>query len=155
VPRREYGAPEQVEATSLADHLEVITKAVFQAGMSWDVVEGKWNGFREAFDGFDPEKVADLTPDDVERLAGDTRIIRNRRKIQATVDNAESMLDLERSGGYEDWLDSRGDFLETVSALGKRFSFLGGFGAYYYLHVVKRPVPEHEEARALLEKRRK
>jgi 3-methyladenine DNA glycosylase Tag len=154
MPRREYGAPEQIEAGSLADHLEVITKAVFQAGMSWDVVEAKWDGFREAFERFDPEKVAALNPDDVERLAQDTRIIRNRRKIQATIDNAESMLELERDGGYEDWLDSRGDFLETVAALGKRFSFLGGFGSYYYLYVLKRPVPPHEEARALLEKKK-
>ena len=66
---REYGPPTQIENPSLADYLEVITKAVFQSGMSWSVVEAKWDGFREAFAGFDPERVASLTPDDVEQLA--------------------------------------------------------------------------------------
>ena len=64
--------------------------------MSWQVVEAKWDGFREAFAGFDPEAVAAFTGDDVERLAEDTRIIRNRRKIEATVHNAETMLDARR-----------------------------------------------------------
>jgi len=90
-------APKQTTPTGPADYLEVMTKAVFQSGMSWQVVEAKWPGFREAFDGFDPQKVAGYTGDDVERLAADTRIIRNRRKIEATLTNAETMLELERS----------------------------------------------------------
>lgn len=68
--------PEQIQDASPADILETITKAVFQAGMSWRVVEAKWPGFREAFAGFDPERVGALTPDDVARLKEDTRIIR-------------------------------------------------------------------------------
>jgi 3-methyladenine DNA glycosylase Tag len=84
--------PEQIEDASPADILESITKAVFQAGISWRVVEAKWPGFREAFHGFDPERVAAMTPDDVARLREDTRIIRNRRKIEATVHNAEAVL---------------------------------------------------------------
>ena len=83
-------APQQITPTGPADYLEVMTKAVFQSGMSWQVVEAKWPGFREAFDGFDPEKIAGYTGDDVERLAADTRIIRNRRKIEATLTNAET-----------------------------------------------------------------
>ena len=151
---REYGPPEQIESPSLADYLEVITKAVFQSGMSWRVVEAKWDGFGEAFAGFDPEQVAALTPDDIERLAGDQRIIRNRRKIQATVDNANSLLELEQGGGFERWLDSHGDFEQALDALRERFRFLGDFGAYYFLYVVKRPVPEYEQARALIAARK-
>ena len=41
--------PEQIDASSGADYLEVISKAVFQSGMSWAIVNNKWNGFREAF----------------------------------------------------------------------------------------------------------
>jgi DNA-3-methyladenine glycosylase I len=78
-------APERIEPQRLGDYLEVLTKAVFQSGLSWRVIEAKWVGFGEAFSGFDPRTVADLRPADVDRLAGDTRIVRNRRKIQATV----------------------------------------------------------------------
>jgi 3-methyladenine DNA glycosylase Tag len=155
--RREYGAPKQVDASAPGDYLEVITKAVFQSGMSWDVVEAKWPGFREAFHGFDAERVAALTPDDVERLATDTRIIRNRRKIEATVDNAQAVvaLDEDTSGGFGAWLASRGGFEETLDAVREHFRFLGDFGTYYMLYVVKVPVPPYEEARAVIEARRR
>ena len=139
-------ATQQITPTRPADYLEVMTKAVFQSGMSWQVVEAKWPGFREAFDGFDPEKIAGYTGDDVERLAADTRIIRNRRKIEATLTNAETMLGLERSpGGFAGWLRSHPDFEATVAALRGEFRFLGETGAYYFLYVVGEPVPSHEE----------
>ncbi len=139
-------APTQIEPAGLSDYLDVITRAVFQSGMSWKVVENKWPGFREAFAGFDPERVAAFGADDIERLAADTRIVRNRRKIEATVTNAQRMLELEREpGGFVGWLRSRGDFDATVSALRGELRYLGDMGAYYFLYVVKEPVPSHEE----------
>jgi 3-methyladenine DNA glycosylase Tag len=139
-------APTQIEPTGLADYLDVITRAVFQSGMSWRVVEAKWDGFREAFAGFDPAAVAAFTGDDIERLAADTRIIRNRRKIEATVTNAQAMLALDgRRGGFVGWLRSQDDFEATVSALRGEFRFLGDMGAYYVLYVVGEDVPTHEE----------
>ena len=138
-------APTQIEPTGLADYLEVLTKAVFQSGMSWRVVEAKWDGFREAFAAFDPATVAAFSGDDVERLAADTRIIRNRRKIEATITNAEAMLALDvASGGFPAWLRSRGDFDATVAALRGEFRFVGEMGAYYFLYVVGEQVPTHE-----------
>lgn len=155
--QREYGAPAQIDPHSPGDYLEVMTKAVFQSGMSWDVVEAKWPGFRDAFCGFDVERVAAFTPDDVERLAADARIIRNRRKIEATIDNAGAVLALDENtpGGFRAWLDSHGTFEQTLDALGEHFRFLGDFGAYYLLYVVKVPVPPYEEARAVIESRRR
>jgi DNA-3-methyladenine glycosylase I len=139
-------APTQIEPTGLADYLDVITRAAFQSGMSWRVVEAKWDGFREAFAGFDPAVVAALTDDDIDRLAADTRIIRNRRKIEATVTNAQAMLALDaQTGGFVGWLRSRGDFGATVAALRGEFRFLGDMGAYYFLYVVGEKVPTHEE----------
>jgi DNA-3-methyladenine glycosylase I len=70
---------------------EALTLGVFQAGLSWSIVFGKRDGFRKAFYGFDIAKVAAMTGRDVERLMQDTSIIRNRRKIQATIDNARAM----------------------------------------------------------------
>ena len=139
-------APTQIEPTGLADYLDVITRAVFQSGMSWRVVEAKWDGFREAFAGFDPAAVAAFTDDDVERLAADTRIIRNRRKIEATITNAQAMLALDgEPGGFVGWLRSQDDFDATVAALRGEFRFLGDMGAYYFLYVVGEDVPTHEE----------
>jgi 3-methyladenine DNA glycosylase Tag len=149
--------PEQIEDASPADILESITKAVFQAGMSWRVVEAKWPGFLEAFHGFDPERVAAMTPDDVARLKEDTRIIRNGRKIEATVHNAEAVLalDQETPGGIRAWLGSRGGFAETMDAMHNEFKFLGDVGAYYVLHVTGQPVPDHEDAMHMIAERKR
>ena len=137
-------APERIEVKGLGEYLEVLTKAVFQSGMSWRVVEAKWEGFREAFAGFDPETVAGLTPEDVDRLVEDTRIIRNRRKIEATIDNALELVALDREhGGFRDYLRSHGSYEETVKDLRKHFRFVGDTGAYYFLYVVGEEVPEH------------
>jgi 3-methyladenine DNA glycosylase Tag len=150
VPTRQYGAPEQVEAKRLGDYLEVMTKAVFQSGMSWAVVNAKWPGFQEAFEGFDAERIAEYTPEDIDRLAADARIIRNVRKIEATVQNAQTLCELAAAhgGDFRPWLQSHGDFDATVKALRKRFKFLGDFGAYYFLYVVKEPVPSYHDFRA-------
>jgi 3-methyladenine DNA glycosylase Tag len=138
--------PDKIKPKVLGDYLEVMTKAVFQAGMSWRVIEAKWDGFREAFEGFDADKVARFTPDDVDRLAQDTRIVRNRRKIQATVDNAVEMVELDREyKGFRNFLRSHGSFEETVADLKGHFGFLGDTGSYYFLHVVGEKVPSHEE----------
>jgi len=139
-------APTQITPSGLADYLDVITRAVFQSGMSWRVVEAKWDGFREAFDGFDPAAVAAFTDDDVERLAADQRIIRNRRKIEAAITNAQALVALDHEpGGFVAWLRGRGDFDATVAALRAEFRYLGDLGAYYFLYVVGEPTPTHEE----------
>src|ERR1700742_2006142 len=67
---------------------EALTLGVFEAGLSWSIVFGKRDGFRRAFRDFDVADVAAITKGDVDRLVLDPSIIRNRAKIQATVDNA-------------------------------------------------------------------
>jgi DNA-3-methyladenine glycosylase I len=70
---------------------EALTLGVFQVGLSWSIVFGKRDAFREAFHGFDIAKVAAMTDRDVDRLLQDPSIIRNRGKIQATITNARAM----------------------------------------------------------------
>jgi DNA-3-methyladenine glycosylase I len=70
---------------------EALTLGVFQVGLSWAIVFGKRDAFRKAFRGFDVAKVAAMTGRDVDGLVEDASIIRNRGKIQATVDNARAM----------------------------------------------------------------
>ncbi len=70
---------------------EALTLGVFQVGLSWSIVFGKRDAFRKAFRRFDVAKVAGMTERDVDRLVQDASIIRNRGKIQATVENARAM----------------------------------------------------------------
>ena len=70
---------------------EAVTLGVFEVGLSWSIVFRKRDAFRKAFHGFDVAKVAAMTEHDVDRLVQDASIIRNRAKIQATVDNAHAM----------------------------------------------------------------
>jgi DNA-3-methyladenine glycosylase I len=71
---------------------EALTLGVFEVGLSWSIVFGKRDAFRTAFRGFDVARVAAMTERDVDRLTEDASIIRNRGKIQATVDNARAMM---------------------------------------------------------------
>ena len=70
---------------------EALTLGVFEVGLSWSIVFGKRDAFRKAFRGFDVAKVAAMRARDVDRLVQDASIIRNRAKIQATVENARAM----------------------------------------------------------------
>ncbi len=70
----------------------------FQAGLSWITILKKRDNFREAFEGFDPERIAKYTETDVERLLANPGIIRSRSKIVATIGNAQAYLDMEDRG---------------------------------------------------------
>ena len=108
-------APERIKPASLADYLEVMSKSVFQTGISWRVVESKWPGIREAFRGFEPVAITKLTVAELDQLAEDRRIIRNRRKIEAIVSNAYRMLELDKSfGGFRNYLRSHSGFEELI-----------------------------------------
>lgn len=142
----ERHAPERIEPKSLGAYLEVMSKAVFQTGMSWRVVESKWPGIREALRAFDPKVIADFTEPDLEGLANDKRVIRNRRKLEAIVENARRMLELERThGSFRGYLRSHGGFESTLKDLRQQFKFLGDMGCYYFLYVVGEDVPPYEE----------
>jgi DNA-3-methyladenine glycosylase I len=71
---------------------EALTLGVFQVGLSWAIVFAKREAFRKGFRDFDVAKVAAMTARDVDRLVKDASIIRNRGKIQATVDNARATM---------------------------------------------------------------
>jgi DNA-3-methyladenine glycosylase I len=130
--------PDQIKPTSLDDYLEVQSKAVFQSGMSWKVVESKW---------------ADFNAFDIEELAQDTRVIRNRRKLEAIVSNAQKMIDLDREHGtFKKYLRSQDSFDATLKMMKKDFKFMGPTGIYYFLWVVGEEVPPHDEFEAAYRK---
>jgi DNA-3-methyladenine glycosylase I len=76
-----------------------------QAGLSWSTILHRRAGYRRAFAGFDPEKVARITPSRIEALVRDPRIIRNRLKIAAAVTNARAFLKIqEEFGSFSDYI---------------------------------------------------
>jgi DNA-3-methyladenine glycosylase I len=76
-----------------------------QAGLSWSTILRRRKGYREAFDGFDALKIAGYTEADTSRLLGDSKIIRNRRKIESAIGNARAFLNVcERFGSFDRYI---------------------------------------------------
>jgi DNA-3-methyladenine glycosylase I len=145
--------PEQIKPQSLGDYLEVMSKAVFQSGMSWKVVESKWETTREAFQDFEVGKVANMDERDLDLLVEDTRVIRNYRKLAAIIENAQRMIELEKEfGTFKKYLQAHGDFDSTLKVIKRDFKFMGDFGVYYFLYVVGEEVPPHDEFEATYRK---
>ena len=90
----EWGMPVRDDAGVF----ERLSLEAFQSGLSWLTVLRKREAFRTAFAGFDPDCVAAFDADDLDRLMNDPGIIRNRRKIEATLSNARAVLELRRTG---------------------------------------------------------
>lgn len=115
-----------------------MTRSVFQAGFVWKIIEAKWPGFEEAFEGFDPHRVAFFTDEDLGRLVSDTRIIRNGAKIKATVENARFVVELAREHGSAGafFAGSKPEnYIDLLELLKKRGSRLSGGSAQYFLRM--------------------
>lgn len=93
----EWGRP----VTGESAYFERMTLEAFQSGLSWATILAKRPAFREVFAGFDADAVADYDEADVERLMGEARIVRNRSKIRATLQNARATVALRDDGGLE------------------------------------------------------
>lgn len=83
---------------------ERLTLEAFQSGLSWATILRKRPAFCTAFDDFDPEVVAAYGPEEVERLLADPGIVRNRRKVEATITNAQATIRLRADGGLADFV---------------------------------------------------
>ena len=146
--QRMIEVPPKVSPENDAGYLEKLTKAIFRSGFSWQVVREKWDNFRQAFHGFDVTKVAAFDVADFNRLFNDSGIVRNRRKILTTVENALTMIALtEEHGSFREYLRSL-DHLEydqRVKVLTGQFRGLGRTGAFVFLHCVNEPTPDWHE----------
>jgi DNA-3-methyladenine glycosylase I len=143
-----YEIPPRKKPEGDNGYLEQLTKAVFQAGFSWQVIQDKWPGFQRAFDEFDIPTVAGYGEPDIERLLADPSIVRNRRKIEATIHNARVMWEIiQHFGSFYQYLRSL-DHLEYTGRrqeLGRRFKNLGPTGVFTFLWCVDEEVPRWEE----------
>ena len=82
----------------------------FQAGLAWITILRKRDAFRQAFDGFDPERIARYDETDVARLLGNAGIVRSRAKIEATIGNARAYLEIQAQEGFDRFLWQFYDF---------------------------------------------
>lgn len=96
----EWGLPVR-EERGLFERLSL---EAFQSGLSWVTILRKRPAFREAFDGFDPDRVAAYDESDVERLMADAGIVRNLAKIRATITNAGATVRLREQGGLAEFI---------------------------------------------------
>jgi DNA-3-methyladenine glycosylase I len=123
--------------TSDDEYFEELTKSVFQGGLSWQVIEAKWPGFRRAFSNFDVKDVSDYTPDDVDRLMSDPEIVRNLQKIEATIENAAELLLVQIDyGSFREYLESFATQQEAVEDIARRFRQIGTTAAAAFIERV-------------------
>ena len=100
-----------------------------QAGLSWETILKKEEGFRAAYGNFDIKKVASYTEEDRERLLNDSGIIRNKLKVNAAIENAKTILELQKEfGSFEKWLEHHHPktLQEWMKIFKKTFKFTGG-----------------------------
>lgn len=127
---REYGVPQRDEALLF----ERLLLEINQAGLSWETILNKRDGFRRAYHGFDVDRVAVYGDKDRARLLADAGIIRNRLKVDAAIHNANVIRSLRAShGGFAQWLDAHAldagkprDKAAWVKLFKKTFKFTGG-----------------------------
>ena len=143
-----YEVPPQKKPANDNGYFEELTKAIFQAGFSWQVIRDKWPNFQQAFVGFDIASVAGYAEPDIERLASDPGIVRNRRKIEATIYNARMMWGLiQEHGSFHAYLRSLDslDYAGRRKELSDRFKNLGPTGVFTFLWCADEQVPRWED----------
>lgn len=121
----EYGFPQREEAALF----ESLLLEINQAGLSWETMLRKRDGFRAAYSGFDVDRVARYGERDRARLLADPGIIRNRLKVEAAIHNARVIQQLrDTHGGFAAWLDAHHPLpkAEWVKLFKKTFRFTGG-----------------------------
>ena len=80
--------PRVIPTPTLDDHLEVMTRAIFQAGLSWALIDARWDAFRAAFEGFSVKVIATYGEGEIERLMEADGVVHSRSKIASTSANA-------------------------------------------------------------------
>jgi 3-methyladenine DNA glycosylase Tag len=121
--------------------LAEMTKRIFSAGFVWSVIESKWPGFEEAFQGFAPKRLLGKPDEFWEGLTGDKRIVRNPQKIMAVRTNARFVADIaEEHGSFGRFLAQwpADDQIGLLDMLAKRGARLGGHTGQYFLRFVGR-----------------
>lgn len=121
-------------------YFENLCRVIFQEGLNWHVIDGKWQTTRKAFANFNISKVACFTEKEVECLMKDEGIVRNRSKIEAIIYNARGFQTIKEKFGsfqaYLDSLDKSNNYDAVVTDLTSKFKHLGVPSASLFLYSV-------------------
>ena len=140
--RRSPASHARIASPSDADYLAVMSRAVFQAGLSWAAIDRQWEQLVAAFGGFAPPTVGAYGDRDVGRIMAHPGILHSERKILATIHNAQALLAVaQEHGSVRRYLRSLGGFDDVVADLKRRFSHVGHISAYYFLFRCGEQVP--------------
>ena len=127
---------------------EIMTRVVFQGGLSWELIERKWPNFQRAFANFEVEAVANFGDDKLADLIEDASIIRNSQKIESTIYNAKEFIAIREEHGS--FLQSKGRlkpadilFLE-LKEFSKRFKRFGPKSCYIFLYGIDENIKREE-----------
>jgi len=137
--------PDVVSPASPDDYLEVMARAVFQAGVSWKQIAQHWDAYREAFELFDPHRVAAYGEGDVARVLDTPGVLRSPRKVRATIGNAGALLQTERDfGSVAAYVRSFPAYDALAKDFKRRFFFMGAMNVWYVLFRTGHAVPPFE-----------
>ncbi len=129
-------------------YYENMTRCVFQAGLSWQLISDRWPNFKEAFKNFNIEEVSKFDEDDIGRLLQDSGIIRNRAKIEAAIINAIVFSEIqEEYGSFRDFmdnLDTSENYKLVKKELSKRFERMGPKTSMIFLYSIGENI-KHEK----------
>jgi DNA-3-methyladenine glycosylase I len=121
-------------------YFENMCRVIFQAGLNWHVIDGKWTTTKKAFSNFNIEKVAHYTDADVLCLMNDAGIVRNKGKIQAIIQNAQNFIAIQKRYGsfqkYLETLDKSNNYENAIKDLVNKFKWLGPPSANLFLYTV-------------------
>lgn len=138
--------PQIIAEPLLDDHLAVMSRAIFQAGLSWALIHARWDAFRAAFEDFAVAIVATYGEGDVERIMQADGVIHSRAKIAGTIANARALRALvDEFGSVAAYARSFASYDALYADAKKRFAFLGDLSCYYWLFRTGLPVPRFEE----------
>ena len=115
-------------------------RVIFQAGLNWQVIDGKWETIKKGFADFNIKEIACFTDSDVQGLMNDPGIVRNKGKIKAIIQNAQNFIAIEKRFGsfqkYLDSLDKSGNYANAIKDLVNTFKWLGPPSASLFLYTV-------------------
>jgi 3-methyladenine DNA glycosylase Tag len=120
-------------------YLSQMSLRIFRAGLKHSVVDAKWPAFEEVFEGFEPRRVRAMSDEAMEKLLGDTRLIRHWGKLKSVRDNAAAMLEIDGEfGSFGSWLGTwpGNNIVGLWEALADRFSQMGGNSGPMFLRMV-------------------
>ena len=135
--------PLKIKPKDSSDYLAVMSKAVFQAGVSWALIDSRWLEFEAAFENFNPERVSKFNEAKISEIIENPKLFKSERKVRATIHNAATMAAIDTEyDGFRNYLRSFSSYSELSKDLRKRFKNFGELSVYYFLFRVGESVPE-------------